>query len=125
MQELNSENNLSKKELALEKSGASRELAYNKIVAMTKAQVMTLDKFGGEHFAEDNNAQLRASEMILKLNGDLKDTLVDNRVYNNTVNVSAAELAVFTDIVKAMNEEIKGLRNSGRQTGEIIDIAAE
>lgn len=116
------EGNVSKKEIALEKSGATRELAYNKIVAMTKAQNMTLDKFGGEHFSEDNATQLRASEMILRLNGDLKETLVDNRVYNNVVNITAAELAKFSEIIRGVHDEIRNLRNSGRQTGEIIDV---
>lgn len=124
MQELQYEENISKKDMALKIAGATRELAYNKIVEMTKAQNMTLDKFGGEHFSEDNTTQLRASEMILKLNGDLKDNVVDNRVYNNTVNISSAELKVFTDIVAGMRDEIKNLRVSGRQTGEIIDVAA-
>lgn len=124
MQELSVEDNLSKKDIALKTAGATRELAYNKIVEMTKAQNMTLDKFGGEHFSEDNTTQLRASEMILKLNGDLKENVVDNRVYNNTVNVSAAELKSFTEIVSAMRDEIKNLRVSGRQTGEVIDLVA-
>ena len=114
---------MSPKELRMEKAGLTRETAYKKIVEMQSAQVMTLDKFGGEHFAPDNTTQLRATEMVLKMRGDIKpDNMVDARVYNTQVSITPSELEAFTGIVTSMRDEIRNLKGSGRQTGEVIDV---
>lgn len=112
------------KEYRMEKAGLTREAAYKKTVEMMSAQVMTLDKFGGEHFAPDNPTQLRATEMVLKMRGDIRpDVQVDNRI----VNISGITIDVvngLTEMVRDVSDQLKALRTSGQQTGEIIDVIA-
>ena len=113
---------ISTKEKKMVDAGLTREKSYRKIVDMMDAKVMTLDKFGGEHLAEDNSTQLRAAEMHLKMTGDIRpETLVDNR----TVNISgvSAELANgLLHMLKDVASQLTALRSSGQQTGEIIDV---
>ena len=110
-----------KKEKALVEAGATREIAYKTMVSALEAESMTVDKFGDEHMTPDHSTRIRAAELISKLNGDLKDApTVDNRVVNITITPS--DLETFTSIVAGVKEEIRGLRDSGRQTGEIIDV---
>ena len=110
------------KEQKLEAAGLTRESAYIKIAKLQSAQVMTLDKFGGEHFADDNPTQLRATEMQLKMIGDIRpETVIDNRV----VNISGISNDVVTGLlhmVKDVADQLRALKVDGRQTGEIIDV---
>jgi hypothetical protein len=113
---------LTPKELRMEKAGATREAAYKVLVEGLSAETMTLDKFGGEHVAPDNPSRLRASEMILKMRGDIRpETVVDNR----TVNISGVSGEVTSQLlhmVKDVAMQLAALRTSGQQTGEIIDV---
>lgn len=113
---------LTKKELALQSAGATREIAYKKMVEALEANTMTLDKFGEEHFAADHSSRLKAAELISKLNGDLKtETVIDNR----TLNMSCIPTEVVEGLlhmVKDVATQLQALRTSGQQTGEIIDI---
>lgn len=113
---------LSPKDMRMEKAGATREVAYKKVVDMLSAKNMTVDKYGDEHFSEDNTTQLRASEMILKMRGEIRpDVVVDNRV----VNISGIPKEILTgliDMVRDVGDQLSSLRTSGQQTGEIIDV---
>lgn len=116
---------LNKKELALEKSGATREVAYKTMVAALDAESMTVDKFGDEHMTPDHSSRLKAAELISRLNGDLKtETMVDNRTVNIT-GVSTEALGTLLHMVKDVAEQLRGLRTGGQQTGEIIDLTVE
>lgn len=114
-----------KKTLAMQSAGATREAAYKAIVAGLTSKKMTIDKFGDEHFEEDTTNQLRSAEIISRMNGDLKpESVVDNRV----VNISGVPTEAVTGLlhmVKDVADQLKALRGSGRQTGEIIDITLE
>ncbi len=116
--------NLSPKDLAMINAGATREASYKAIVSGLTCQKMTVDKFGEEHWEPDTTNQLRSAEIISRMNGDLKpDTLVDNRsVTVNTNGVSSAELREFMDMIGSVKQQLLGLKDSGSQTGEIIDI---
>lgn len=110
-----------KKSLAMANAGATREAAYKAVVAGLTAQKMTVDKFGEEHYEADTTNQLRAAEIISKLNGDIKnDTVIDNRQVH--ISVGKADLEPLLAIVENVNKQLSSLRSSGRQTGEIIDI---
>src|ERR1700741_633590 len=113
---------LSPKEQKMALVGLTREKAYKKLVDMHDAKVMTLDKFGGEHFAPDNPTQLRAAEMLLKMTGDIKpETLIDNRQVNLS-GISTELVTGLLHMVKDVAEQLKLLRTNGQQTGEIIDV---
>lgn len=114
---------LGKKELALNKAGATRENAYNAMVEALKATIVKYDR-DGECLGEspDYSTRLKSAELISRLNGDLKDTLtVDNRTVVIT-GVSADVVKVLTDMVKDVGEQLRALRGNGMQTGEIIDV---
>lgn len=112
---------VSKKELALEKAGATREAAYKAVVNGLTARKMTVDKFGEEHYEEDTTNQLRAAEIISKLNGDIKnETVIDNRQVH--ISVGKEDIKPLLEIVANVNAQLAALKASGRQTGEIIDI---
>lgn len=114
---------VSKKELALSKAGATREIAYNTMVSALTAESMTVDKFGDEHMTPDHSSRLKAAELISRLNGDLKtETTIDNRTVNiNGINAEA--VTSLLHMVKDVAEQLASLRSSGRQTGEIIDVS--
>ncbi len=115
----------SKKELALEKAGATRQVAYATMVAGLEAESMTVDKFGDEHMTPDHSSRLKAAELISRLNGDLKtETTIDNRVIN-IQSIDTTAMGVLVNMVRDMTEQFKMLRVSGQQTGEIIDVRAE
>lgn len=112
---------LTKKEIAILESGATRERAYNKLVEMTDARNIVLDKFGEEHSVPDNPTQLRAAELILRVNNDLKEGVT---IENKTVNISGVSekmVGGLLDMVKDMTAQLKALKANGCQTGEILD----
>lgn len=112
---------LETKSTQLEKSGATREASYKAIVGGLTATKMTVDKFGIEHIEDDHTSRLRAAEMIARLNGDLKtDTVIDNRQV--TITIGKEDLVPLIDMVKDVNKQLLQLKDSGRQTGEIIDV---
>lgn len=114
-----------KKEIALSKAGATREVSYKTMVEALKAESMTVDKFGDEHMTADHSSRLKAAELISRLNGDLKtDVTVDNRVVNIS-GVGKEALETLLHMVKDVAEQLRGLRAGGQQTGEIIDITAD
>ena len=110
------------KEQKMALAGLTREKSYKKLVDMHDAQVMTLDKFGEEHFAPDNTTQLRAAEMLLKMTGDIRpETVIDNR----TVNISGISNELGEGLLHMLKDvagQLSALRVSGQQTGEIIDV---
>lgn len=114
-----------KKELALSKAGATRDIAYKAMVEALSAETMVLDKFGGEHLTPDHSSRLKSAELISKLNGDLKtETTIDNR----TVNINGLNTEAVTSLlhmVKDVASQLQALRTSGQQTGEIIDVGIE
>ena len=113
-----------KKELALIKAGATREISYKTMVAALEAESMTVDKFGDEHMTPDHSTRIRAAELISRLNGDLKDApTVDNRTVN--INVGNEAMDGLLHFVKDMAYQLKSLRTDGKQTGEIIDLQVE
>jgi nicotinate-nucleotide pyrophosphorylase len=115
---------LSPKEKKMVEAGLTREKSYRKIVDMMEAKTMVLDKFGGEHFSEDNPTQLRAAEMHLKMTGDIKpENFTENKVVN--VNISSGAFDKMVEWVKDMRAQMVALKSSGQQTGEIIDVRAE
>lgn len=122
---MSTEISVNKKDIALTKAGATRDIAYKAMVEALGAETMVLDKFGGEHLTPDHSSRLKSAELISKLNGDLKtETTIDNRV----VNISGVSTEVMTGLlhmVKDVAEQLSALRSSGRQTGEIFDINIE
>lgn len=114
---------LNKKEKALSKAGATRDVAYTTMVSALSAESMTVDKFGDEHMTPDHSSRLKAAELISRLNGDLKtETTIDNRTVNiNGINTEA--VSSLLDMVKDVSLQLQALRTSGQQTGEIIDVS--
>lgn len=113
MNDLIPKENLSRRELALNTAGATKKIAYTKVVEKLDAKSITVDKYGEEHISDDNPTQLRAAELILRLHNDIKpDGSVT--VVNNTVTISSDEF-------KRILEDDRKVRQVG-QTGEIIDV---
>lgn len=111
----------SKKDIALSKAGATREVAYQTMVSALGAETMIVDKFGYKHLTADHSSRLKAAELISRLNGDLKtDAVTSSAVVN--INVSAESATSLLHMVKDVALQLSSLRGSGRQTGEIIDI---
>lgn len=108
-----------KKEVALKKAGATREAAYKVMVEALGAETLVVDKFGDEHRAEDHGARLKAAEMISKLNGDMKEVVVDNRTYNTLIQATPEEIKVFMEMVEDVRGQLERLESSGHQTGEV------
>ncbi len=124
MNETNSVEVLSAKEKKMVEAGLTREKSYRKIVDMMEAKTMVLDKFGGEHYSEDNPTQLRAAEMHLKMTGDIKpENFTENKIVN--ISISNDKFNTMVNWVKDMTAQLASLKVSGQQTGEIIDIVAE
>ncbi len=118
---------IDKKTEAMIAAGATREAAWKAVVAGLTAKKLTVDKFGEEHYEEDTTNQLRSAELIARGIGDLKpETLVDNRqVSINVSNISKEVFEGLIDMVSDVKKQLAVLKQSGHQTGEIIDIAVE
>jgi len=110
-----------KKESALIKAGATREVAYKAMVEGLNAESMTVDKYGDEHMTPDHQARLKAAEMISRLHGDLKAEGGSNTTYNTVIQSSSEEMKVFSEMIKDVKEQLDGLVMSGRQTGDVLD----
>lgn len=111
-----------KKDIALQKAGATREVAYKTMVEGLSATITKYDR-DGDSLGEqpDYSTRLKSAELISRLNGDLKENVVDNRVVNIS-GVSAEAMSGLLAMVADVKEQLLALRTSGRQTGEIIDI---
>ena len=117
------EENLSKKEIALNKAGATRERAYKAYVEALGATITKYDREGDVLGVEpDFPTRIKAADSISRLNGDMKEgVLVDNRQINiGTITVESMSILINT--VKDVNEQLRLLPISGQQTGEIIDV---
>lgn len=116
--------NESKKVVALTKAGATRERAYETMVKALDANIISVDKYGDEHSYPDTSNQLKAAEMIAKLHGDMKEGIViDNRV--TTVSIGKDEFSILLSVARDVQAQIGALRESGQQTGEIIDLVSQ
>lgn len=113
---------LSKKDIALAKAGATRELAYRTLVDACSATTVRYDRDGdciGEQ--PDYATRVKAAESISRLNGDLKETplvVIDHK----TINISDEAFGQLLHMVKDVSVQLVALRTNGQQTGEIIDI---
>lgn len=108
---------ITKREVALNTAGATKKVAYAKIVEKLDAKSITVDKYGEEHISDDNTTQLRASELILRLHNDIKpDGAVTNILVTGPI-CTSAEMIQYV-------EENRRLRTPKprQQTGEIIDV---
>lgn len=114
----------SKKEIALKKSGATREASYKTMVNALEANTLIIDKYGEKHLTPDHTSRLKAAELISRLNGDLKtDTTIDNRTVTiNTNGIGEQIIKGMMDMVADVTAQLKDLRMNGKQTGEIIDL---
>jgi len=113
---------LTSKELRMRDAGLTRESAYKKVLEMQSAQVMTLDKFGGEHFAPDNATQLRATEMVLKMTGDIKPDDGGNSHTTGVSGINEEAISGLLNMFKSALDRMEAMKSNGRQTGEIIDV---
>lgn len=117
------EEKLTKRDIALNKAGATRELAYKTYVEACSATIMKYDRDGdciGEY--PDHPTRTKAADSISRLNGDFKEGIViDNKVVNIT-GVSTEVMNGLLHMVKDVADQLRLLRSSGKQTGEIIDV---
>lgn len=118
---------VSKKELALNKAGATREAGAKAIAeALGATKVVVVDKFGSTTEEPDHLVRLKAEEMRARYVGDLKEISVDNRTVNiNTTGVSVEAVKDIINMIASVKLQLDGLRESGSQTGEIIDISSD
>lgn len=117
---------INKKEVALQKAGATRELAYKTYVEATKAETVHYDRYGEEVGREPNHeVRVRAADSISRLNGDLKDTGTVGIGTQVNIIVGKDEVLELMKMVNTVKEEINGLRCNGRQTGEIIEVTVD
>lgn len=70
---LDTNSSMTKKEIAMERAGAGRKVAYQALAEACTATKITIDKYGEEHTEPDTANRLRAAELISRMNGDLKD----------------------------------------------------
>lgn len=108
---------------AMTKAGASREASYKAIADGLRARKVSVQKDGSTIDEPDHQVRLKAAEMIARMNGDLKaDVMVDNRkVTIGMVGVSREAVKGLMEMAEDVKRQIEGLRQSGRQTGEVIE----
>ncbi len=114
---------ITKKELALNKAGATRERGALVISQAMSATKMTVDKNGEEHSEPDHTIRLRAEELRARYVGDLKpDATAENKTVNLVMMGTASEVAELIKLTREVKEGLVARVGSGGQTGEIIDI---
>lgn len=112
------------KDQAMEKAGATREVAYRAYVEATKAELVHYDRYGDEVGREpDHPTRIKAADSISRLNGDMKDQLVAQPT-SLTINITSSELKTLMEMASDVKNQLSSLRTDGHQTGEIIDVVA-
>lgn len=115
---------LTKKQIALNTAGATRELAYKTYVeAATSAVIVKYDRDGeclGEQI--DYATRIKAADSISRLNGDMKDEVAIGGTV--IINIGSGAIEQLLHMVKDVSEQLRALKVDGRQTGEIIDVTS-
>lgn len=115
---------LSKKEIALNNSGATREAAYRAYADALSATTIKYDRDGESMGAHpDYQTRIKAADSISRLNGDMK---ADGSVTVQTINISVGkeEIKALLNMASDVREQLSQLKVSGKQTGEVIDVQA-
>lgn len=109
--------NIPKKEMILNRAGATRERGARIIADAMDATKMTVDRFGEEHLEIDHTTRLRAEELRAKYTGDIKPDGAMVNIHPMLI-VTSAEM-------KGYIEEARRLRQTDirEQTGEIADVS--
>lgn len=89
----------------MEKSGITDSKPFVTLARLLTARKMTLDKFGEEHYEEDNAAQGKAVELALRLKGLLDNKVSDVQAVSVTHSMSKEDIERLESIAK----ELKGL----------------
>ena len=114
---------LSKKEIKMNEAGASREEAYAALARGLKARKSIPLKDGSVIEEDDIPTQLKAAETIARMNGDIKPEVKVDKVENViSIGGDGGDLRKLLEMVSDVNEQIRQLRGSGKQTGEIADV---
>ena len=72
---------------------------------------------------DDIPTQLKAAETIARMNGDIKPEVKVDKVENViSIGGDGGDLRKLLEMVSDVNEQIRQLRGSGKQTGEIADV---
>lgn len=125
MTNLPAEASLTRKELALNKAGATREAGAKAIAeALHATKIIQLDKFGTTAEEPDHAMRLKAEELRARYVGDLKpdNSPVTNVAVVNTTGVTPSMIQGMIDMISSVDFQLRGLKASGSQTGEIIDV---
>ena len=95
---------------------------FASLAKLLKARKMTVDKFGEEHWEDDNTAIRGGVELILRLRRLLDNKLDDIKSATVTHKIDSADISRLEAIAK----ELKGLEarlvTDKTQNGEIIDV---
>ncbi len=101
---LNNEVNKRINELCVE-AGIDDKKPFTTLARLLTARKMTVDKFGEEHYEEDNAAQGKAVELVLRLKRLLDNKVSDVQAVSVTHNMSKEDI----DRLEAISKELKGL----------------
>lgn len=107
----------------MESAGITDSAPFVVLSKLLNAKKMTVDKFGDEHEEEDNAAQGKAVELVLRLK-----KLLDNKVSDMGTPVVTHRMAP-EDIVRleAIAHELKGLEvrlNADKIQQGVIDVSS-
>lgn len=94
---------------------------FKSLAKLLTARKMTVDKFGEEHFEDDNTAIGRGVELVLRLRKLLDNKVEDIKSSTVTYKMAPEDISRLESIAKELKGLEKRLVTDKIQQGEIID----
>lgn len=95
---------------------------FKSLAKLLTARKMTVDKFGEEHFEDDNTAIGRGVELVLRLRKLLDNKVEDIKSSTITHKMAPEDISRLESIAKELKGLEKRLVTDKVQQGEIIDV---
>jgi hypothetical protein len=109
-------------EKELKEAGIDGKKPFTVLARLLDAKKMTVDKYGDEHIEEDNTAQAKAVEVVLRLRRLLDNKLDDVRSQTLVVQVSPEDVNRLENITRELKQLQEKLDTDKTQKGKIIDV---
>lgn len=95
---------------------------FEMLAKLAKAQKMTLDKFGEEHYEEDSATQFKVAELILRMKKLVDNKTEEVRTQTLLIQVSPEDVNRLESITAELKDLQEKLQSDNSQKGKIIEV---
>ena len=109
-------------ERELKAAGIEDKKPFQVLARLLDAKKMTVDKFGEEHFEDDNTAQSKALELVLRLKKLLDNKVEDIKVQAVFIQPTTADISRLESITLELKQLQERLNTNSEHKGKIIEV---